>query len=215
MPTESDNRIACINFCPSGFPGNEDAIWDKAARVPLVHVENGQRPFLRTEFSVFRCDEQRVLYFRFWGEDDEWHSCFRMHDEPLYREDVFEAFISDAGSSRHYLELEVSPHDVHFDGAITYEESGIRHLNMSLDIEGWETRTVRDKVKLTTASVWALPYGAFSSPPENGRSWRINVFRIDHSRRGEALLAWQQTKVNNFHVPECFGYLDFVNEISE
>ena len=214
MHSDNNNRISCVNLSVEGFPDSEDAVWDRAAKATLVDVKTGDRAFLHTEFSVFSCDKQQKLYFRFCAEDDEWHSCFRLHDEPLYRQDVFEIFICDDNNLKHYLELEASPHDIRFDGVITYDEQNARHLNTSVDVKGWATYTVRDRSGSTTTSVWALPYGVFENPPKAGEFWRINVFSIDHRRRGEALLAWQKTGENNFHVPERFGFLDFVDESS-
>ena len=55
-----------------------------------------------------------------------------------------------------------------------------------------------------------LPYAAFDRPPAPGTSWRFNVYRIDHSRRGIELMAWQATGEPNFHVPARFAFLDFM-----
>lgn len=204
------NQMQCRQLECDGFPRADHPVWKEADSCSLVDVVTGEKPFLGTQFSVFRCDREQRIYFLFQGEDDRIQSSFRWRDETLYREDVFEVFIADNNDVSHYIELEASPHSVLFDGFISYDEEGNCHLDMSFDITEWrvETRYVEKKNHIT--SVWSLPYAAFSTPPEAGKSWRINAFRIDHSERGESLQAWQKTGEANFHVPDAFGYLEFV-----
>lgn len=205
-----DNHIICRNVACSGFPDAGHAVWKQAETYSFVDVVSGETPFLSTVVSMIRCDSEEALYLRYQGQDDAVRSMFRLHDEPIYREDVFEAFIADKNNLSTYIELEVSPYDVRFDGIIRYNESGNRQLFMGYDIQGWKTRTVFDRAQCTITSVWKIPYAAFDVPPAKGVSWRVNFFRIDHSVRGEALQAWQKTGAPSFHRPECFGYLDFV-----
>ncbi|HHU01745.1 MAG: carbohydrate-binding family 9-like protein [Christensenellales bacterium] len=205
-----DNRLKCENFPFSGFPTADNEKWSKVQQVSLVDVETGERPFLSTNFTTFRSDEQERIFFKFSGEDDVIRSYFRLKDEPIYRADVFELYISDTNDLNNYIELEVSPHNVQFDARITYDKHGKRRLDMSYDIEGWKTRTVFNSKKSHITSVWSIPYSAFISPPKAGSYWRFNIFRIDHSDRGVSYQAWQKTGEINFHVPSAFGYLDFV-----
>lgn len=208
--TALKNHILCRNMACSGLPDAGHAVWAKAERYPFVDVVSGEAPFLETTVSVIRCDEEAALYLRYEGRDDEVHTSFRLHDEPLYREDVFEAFIADQNDLTTYKELEVSPYDVRFDGLIRYDKDGRRNLLMGYDVHGWVTQTVFDRERGSITSVWKIPYTAFDAPPSAGASWRVNFFRIDHSVRGMALQAWQKTGLPTFHVPERFGYLDFV-----
>ena len=205
-----DNRLKCENFPFSGFPTADNEKWSKVQKVSLVDVETGELPFLSTSFAAFRSDEQERIFFKFTGEDDVIRSYFRLKDEPIYLADVFELFISDTNDLNNYIELEVSPHNVKFDGRITYDEQGTRLLDMSYDIEGWKTRTIFCDKKSRITSVWSIPYSAFASSPKAGSHWRFNAFRIDHSDRGVSYQAWQKTGEINFHVPSVFGYLDFV-----
>lgn len=205
-----NNHIICRHVACSVFPDAGHAAWEQAEAYALVDVVSGEAPFLSTSVSVIRCDPEEDLYIRYQGQDDEVRSIFRLHDEPIYREDVFEAFIADKNDLSAYIELEASPYDVRFDGIIRYDDNGNRHLFMGYDIQGWETRTVFDRAQRSITSVWKIPYAAFDVPPAIGVSWRVNFFRIDHSMRGEALQAWQKTGAPDFHRPECFGYLNFV-----
>lgn len=202
-------RYPCLNLDCSTMPAMDSDIWKDVPLVSLVDVVSGQLPELETSFQLFRDDKAGFFYLRFFGQDDELHSSFTMHDAPIYRQDVVELFVADASTLSTYREMQVSPYDIHFDGIIEYDGEGKRSLNMSWDIEGWKSRSRFDADARQMSSVWALPYSAFTQPPRAGESWRFNAFRIDHSGRGISHQAWQKTGAVNFHVPDCFGYLDF------
>lgn len=207
--SSSDKRYACYNQDLKGkFPTTE-AQWLKAPKVPLVETESGERAFLHTEVQFLRDDKARILYARFTGEDDGLVSTYRMHDETIYRQDVFELFLCDTQNLNHYKEIEASPYDVHFTGTISFDAQGARSLSMDWDLPGFNTKTHYDEAKRSISSVWAMPYAGFDVPPAPGGSWRVNAYRIDHSARGIELMAWQMTGACNFHVPERFGWLDF------
>ncbi len=202
-------RYPCHNLSLQTPPGHDDALWEKVPAQSLCDVVTGEVPFLATSFQIFRDDKLELLFVRFQGEDDAIHSSFRLLDEPLYREDVFELFLAEEGGLQRYKELEVSPWDVHFDGQISYLSDGSRHLDCGWDVQTWHSDTRHDKRKNRLTSLWTLPYAAFAARPAPGNSWRFNAFRIDHSVRGISLQAWQETGEANFHVPDRFGYLDF------
>lgn len=212
MASKADKhaRYACHQAVFSGFPAFDDKAWELALDGELKDVESGERPFLHTAFRFLRDDKARLLYLRFLAEDDGILSTYRWHDEPLYTQDVFELFVSENGKLDAYKEIEVSPYDVRFTGTISYSKEGERSLNMDWDLNGFVTRTSFDQKKNRSTSVWAMPYDAFLKAPSPGTSWRFNVFRVDHSIRGESLQAWQHTGERNFHVPKRFAYLDFV-----
>lgn len=203
-------RYSCVNISVDDMPRGDDAVWDAAPPVHLSDTQTGETPFLLTELRIMRCDTQEKLLVRFSGEDDEVLSIFRLHDAPLYRQDVFELFIADTDDLYAYKELESSPYDIHFDGTIIYREPGKVLLNLDWDIKGWQSKTVLGSNR--TTAVWSLPYSAFATRPKAGSSWRFNAFRVDHhSTRGISLQAWQPTLQPTFHVPDRFGYLDFVD----
>lgn len=204
-------EYSCLNLpCPQ-MPEADSEVWHKVPVAKLVDVVSGQPPRLATSFQMFRDDAVARFYVRFAGEDDGIQSSFTMHDEPLYREDVLELFIADENRLDRYKELQVSPWDLHFDGLITYDDQGQRSLDMTWDVAGWHSRSCFDLKARRMASVWSLPYAAFAGVPKKGTSWRFNAFRIDHGPEGQSLQAWQKTGVANFHVPERFGYLMFVD----
>lgn len=206
----SQTRYACCNHHLPAFPQTDDPVWEKAPPVELLEVESGKRPFLRTEFQLLRDDQEKAFYLKITAEDDEVRSNYRLHDETLYTQDVFELFIAEEGDLSTYREIEVSPFDVTFTGTIHFDEDGTRHLNMDWELPGFITKTYYNEAAHQTVSIWKMPYAAFSAEPKPGTPWRFNVFRVDHSRRGEELQAWQHTGARNFHVPERFAWLDFI-----
>lgn len=205
----SPERYPCYNLATNGAPGADDACWEKAPAAELKHVITGRRPFLSTEFRVIRDDKARALYVRILAEDDGIKSTYRLDDEPIYTQDVFEMFISDAGRLDFYREIEVSPYDVTFCGNITFPPESDFVLDMDWETPGFSTLTRYRRDALQTASLWVLPYAIFQNPPKAGTAWPVNFFRIDHSVRGEELQAWQPTGEPNFHKPRFFGLLDF------
>lgn len=203
----ASKEYLCKNIPTSHMPGWQDACWQEAPQRFLADTVTGETPFLNTELRIFRDDGQEGLFVRFVGEDDEVISTFRLHDECLYKQDVFELFIAEDSPER-YLELEASPYDLHFVGDVRHGPEGVR-LDMGRELPGFQTRTWLLREALKTASVWRIPYSAFAKKPgEGGRYW-FNAFRIDHSVRGRSLQALSPTAEANFHVPSAFIPLVF------
>lgn len=205
----TSKEYPCKNIKTSHMPSWQDACWQEAPQRFLADTVTGETPFLNTELRLFRDDGQEALFVRFVGEDDEVISTFRLHDECLYKQDVFELFIAE-DSLEKYLELEVSPYDLHFVGDICNDQEGIR-IDMGREMPGFQTKTWLLRKKLKTVSVWCIPYSAFAKKPGEGEQYRFNAFRIDHSVRGRSLQALNPTAEANFHVPSAFVPLVFVS----
>lgn len=199
------DRYPCRDINHGQPIGPDDAVWQQAAKARLVDVVTGKEPELDTFFQWLRDDIRGCLYLRFEGKAKERRSTFKLHDEPLWKQDVFELFICEGSMTDRYYELQSSPWDVRFDGRISYDEKGKRHLDVSWHAKGWLSDTSYDKRSGTLVSLWTLPYEAFEGRPQPGSSWRFGAFRI----AGKALQSWQMTGEANFHMPQKFGYLDF------
>ncbi len=207
--TQHSNRYPCTHTTLSGFLAAGDPAWDGAERAELADVVTGETPFLLTEFRALRDDAAGMLYVRFIAEDDAVLATFRLDDECLWKQDVFEMFIGSGKEQGTYLELEASPCDVRFVGGITGGGTAARVLDMDAEAPGFQTITRFHSEKSQTVSVWRIPYASLPQAPRPGESLRVNLFRIDHSGRGVSLQAWQATGLPNFHVPEKFGYFEF------
>ncbi len=209
MIMAQDKAYLCKHMKAPHMPDWQDNCWEQAPQRFLADTVSGETPFLNTEVRLFRDDGQEALFVRFLGEDDEVLSTFRMHDECLYRQDVFELFIAPGDSLTRYIEIEVSPYDQKFVGWVVNEGAGIE-LDMDHDIPGLETRAKLMRDVLKTASVWRIPYSAFEQKPKAGSKYHFNAFRIDHhTTRGRSLQALNATGEPNFHVPAAFIPLVF------
>jgi hypothetical protein len=56
-----------------------------------------------------------------------------------------------------------------------------------------------------------IPWSQFLPRPQQGDTWRVNLFRCV-GVGDDRYLAWQPTYAAepNFHVPEAFGWLEFL-----
>ena len=126
----------------------------------------------------------------------------------LWERDVCEFFVApDAAQPHRYLEFEVAPTGEWLDLAIELI-NGVRHTD-------WEfhsgmtaaARVSNDEVTIAIQIPWSR-----SLPKPNAHDvWRANLFRC-LGLGSERYLAWQPTRTPepNFHVPEAFGWLEFV-----
>lgn len=147
---------------------------------------------------AFACEDAHV-----WGTH-------RGRNQPIYEEEVVEAFLAPT-DARHYLELESSPFGAWFEARI--ESPDGRRDTMQADrawtCAGWE-RAARVREGGWDVE-WAIPFVSIGAPaPQPGSRWRANFFRIDQANGGE-YSAWSPTLLDppDFHVPARFGVLHF------
>lgn len=194
-----------------GDPMTEPAAWDRAEQIAW-----GPAPYA-TRFAALWDD--CGLWLRFEADDtNPWYRYTR-HDDPIWEEEVVEIFIDPDGDGRDYVEIEISPANVVTDLLMARGEP-----DKSGDL-GWDFRGLHTQVRRHaggwTALAW-LPWrgfdgvtGAAPLPPESGRGWRFNVFRIkrpggpEEPARDAVFAAWQPPPALSFHVPEVFGLMRF------
>jgi predicted TIM-barrel fold metal-dependent hydrolase len=123
----------------------------------------------------------------------------------LWDRDVVEAFIgSEWDNPRRYAEFEVAPTNERLDLMVT---------NLPEKDFSWNS-SFQSAVKVNEHSrVWTcemrFPLTALGkTQPSVGTSWHLNLFRCD--RANKAFLAFCPTLDGSFHVPERFGFLEFV-----
>jgi len=161
------------------------------------------------------------LYLAFQCADCDIWGTFTQRDDPLYEEEVVEAFLSPTGDVRHYYEFEVSPRNVVFDAAVDSPER--KRATMTV-ITIWDCPGLETAVKVCGTlenrydiDRWwsveiAIPFIGFPNihAPRPGDTWRANFYRIDRADPPE-FSAWSPTlkEPPDFHVPDRFGYLVF------
>jgi len=126
--------------------------------------------------------------------------------DQLWDRDVAEAFLQPPGSGpRSYKEFEVSPNGFWIDLDISPGEK----LNLK---SGLRRRVSIDE----SARVWraelAIPMKSITTAFDASREWRANFYRVEGAREPRFYSAWRPTMTPqpNFHVPEAFGRVVFV-----
>ena len=152
-------------------------------------------------------DEMRVLFH---AADTQIRATLTARDAPLYTEEVVEVFLDPVGDGRCYFEIEVNPLNAVLDLVLRRNRSGYAK-DISWDCEGLRTCVRRD------ADAWsaelAIPFPSLAAaPPDPGTTWRANFLRIDRPPGvPRELSAWSPTGIANFHVPEQFGIIEFLD----
>lgn len=200
----------------------DDTGWKSAHVISSFILSDGSGPASRGTRARI-CWDDRCLYIAFECDDpDIWGTMYH-RDDPIFDEEVVEAFIDPDSDLVDYYEFELSPRNIQFDGRI-HNPTGLRAdmvLDKSWDCEGWSTAVTvdgtldnRDDEDRGWTAEWAIPFtsipGAPNTPPKDGDMWRINLFRIDLTPEPE-FSCWSPTLENppNFHVPKVFGTLIF------
>jgi hypothetical protein len=199
-----------------------EPVWRRLPAIEdLRFIDGVGEPQLPTE--VRACWDDEHLYLGFVCIDTDIWGTLRERDDPVWQEEVVEAFISSGGDVTHYFEFNFSPHNVVFDAAIECPETGGRQLmksDVSWNCEGRLSAvrvvgTLDDHADLDerwTVEV-ALPFyeiGRGARRPAAGERWRVNFYRIDRAGDGE-FSCWSPTLSDppDFHVPGRFGHLVF------
>lgn len=199
-----------------------EKVWSQVDPVGVFRLaDDSGEPQLPTE--VRACWDDRNLYLAFVAIDTDIWGKMRQRDDPIYEEEVVEAFICSGEDVTRYYELEFSPHNVVFDAGIQCPESGDRRY-LKVDL-GWDCEGLQSAVEVVgtlddpsdvderwTVEV-ALPFsqiGRGGRAPADGELWRANFYRIDRACEGE-FSCWSPTMAvpSNFHVPARYGELVF------
>lgn len=175
------------------------------APVYLRDARDGSAPRLRTAVRVGL--RGSILCVRFDGRDDGVVASYTKRDEPLWREDVFEVFLSAGEPPCVYYEFEVNPLGTLFDARV--ESPDLSRASMRVetawDCDGLEARVTRSAERWS--ATLRIPLG-FLAGGDLPAKLQANFFRIDRGIRDE-YTAWSPTMVDppDFHVPERFGLL--------
>jgi hypothetical protein len=126
----------------------------------------------------------------------------------LWDKDVCEIFVApDPRAPERYFEFEASPAGEWIDLAINFTAAG-----RDTDFEFHSGMTVAAIVAGGQVFVaMQIPWSTHLPKPQRGDSWRVNLFRCV-GVGDERYLAWQPTYTAepSFHVPEIFGWLNFI-----
>ena len=178
--------------------------WGAMPSLVLVDNVTGEPSLEQT--TVRGCWSEQFLCFQYICQDSFVRSDYTKRDEPLYEQDVIEIFIDEEGNGIHYIELEISPHNVIFDAKIINNGQGkVTDIDLAWDIEGLRTEIHRPQSEIYIYYIY-IPATNFAAPLEKGKTMKVNFYRIDEQRSGEReYQAWRPTGAINFHLAQYFG----------
>lgn len=186
--------------------------WDRYEAVALSDTVTGNATKEATEVSA--CWSTEYFYVRFVCQDSHIVSKYQHRDDPLYEQDVVELFMDETGTGTEYIELEVSPNNIIFDALIRNDGGkSITSSDIHWDLTGLRTSVEHDGKGNLIYEIH-IPASNFKIPPQAGRSWNVNFYRIDEDTEGNReYQAWSPTGEVNYHIPSRFGKLEFVDVI--
>jgi alpha-galactosidase len=189
-------------------------LWDKTQSALINHYWSGEEaPNGRhAEARILWSDD--ALYVRFTCRQEE---PLNINENPqtnqktikLWEKDVCEIFItSNPQEIEKYLEFEAAPTGEWIDLAI-HQMADKRETDWDFH-SGMTTSTLIGE-DLITISI-EIPWQAFGHIPHVGEKWRGNFFRCVGKDPNRGYLAWCPTLTDspNFHVPEAFGWIEFL-----
>jgi len=210
---ESSRAVAVkvIEPCDAdGFP--TPLSWGKAPSLRFAADWQGKNrdPEIETEVQLLWASETLFLRFK-----AKYRTVTVFSDaEPngrrdrLWDRDVAEVFLqSEPSNLRRYKEFEVSPNGQWIDLDIA---PGEKHDLRS----GMKRRVVLDEDAKTWIAELAIPMKCLVKEFDSDGIWRVNFYRVEGALEPRFYSAWRPTgtAVPNFHVPEAFGELVFVEE---
>jgi len=206
-------------MCPPKIDGKlDDPAWKLAPEVTLVLSTTGKPATKHTTARM--CWDKDCLYIAFNCADTDIFATMTKRDEPIFREEVVEAFICPDCDLYHYFEINVSPKNVIFDAYIVNDNNRITSgTNGAWNCEGLRTAVVVDGTIDNRTDVdrgwpveYAIPFAALKrNTPKPGERWRAHLYRIDLYPEPNEFQAWAPTLTPRpaFHIPKRFGTIFF------
>jgi len=167
--------------------------------------------------------DDKYLYVSFICQDTDLLSSYSKKDDPIYKEEAVEVMIDADNNGKEYFELQVNPANVQFDkffhegprrGEDLPWESGMKS---AVKVDG--TVGKRGDTDVGWTVEMAIPYKTVfkgnkslpNMPPKDGDAWTLNLFRVDHSGKGNkgAYLMWNPVHSGDFHTLRNWGKLRF------
>jgi len=182
----------------------------------------GYAPVYSTTAKMLWDDE--YLYLAFDCEDKDVLNKYTKFDDPVFAEDAVEIFIDPDWTEHHYWEIDVSPRNIAVDLNVTaagwqgryaiYAKYNVLGLRTGAKVYG--TLDNHEDTDKGWTVEFAIPWIDFkgrarNSPPVDGDSWRVNLFRCERVGPGvedDQFLAWSLSP-GVYHQPKNFGVIVF------
>lgn len=205
----------------------DELVWQDAPVCTLGDAVTGEIPQWITEVRFLH--DGNYLYALFAVKDGDLVNSVTGRDASLYQQDVIELFIDPDGDGLYYYEFEWNCTGQVFDALVASAPGQPLPAGASAQLDlsytavnsSWAVHPVGtpnqpgDTDSGLVAEIriaWAdLGHNNGTLPPSTGDTLRLNAYRIEYQGPDIVstwkLQAWSPTGVENFHVPEKFGYL--------
>ena len=191
-----------------------DPIWGSAEQVELGTYWSGQTAPVGRHFTTHLLWSRTAFYVRFVGVQDE---PLVITDTPdlskksigMWDRDVCEIFIApNKMTPNKYFEFEIAPNGEWLD--LRIEVLPGKRLTDWKYASGMTSEARMEKGKIISAI--KVKWKALGTTPNAGDTWRGNLFRCVGKDPDRGYLAWQptMTKEPAFHVPDKFGWFEFI-----
>ena len=181
---------------------------------PIVLRENLTGATPRQGTRVSAAWDELAWHVRFEADAVAPWATLTERDSAIWTEEVVEVFLDPIGDLASYFEIEINPLGTVTDLILRRVSSGWRK-DFAWHADGLISRVQRT-VGGWTAEL-SLPFAALgaAAAARPGKEWRVNFLRIDRpggpSSPERELSAWSPTGLVNFHRPERFGMMEFVD----
>ena len=201
-----------------------DKAWQEAEwSEPFVDISGYDFPIPTQATRVKMLYDEKNLYVGARLEEKNIVAKLTQRDTIIYHDNDFEVFIDPDGDGLHYFEIENNARGVIFDLMLDkpYRSGGsffipwdCPGLQLKVAYEGTLNKT-NDVDKAWTVEM-AIPIDALSRDFRNPRDfkvWRINFSRVQWPTPGarEENWVWSPTGRIDMHMPERWGFLNFVD----
>jgi len=213
----------------------DDASWSNAPwSDTFVDIlgEDHPKPRFRTRMKMLWDDE--FLYIAAELEEPHVWATLTAHDSVIFHDNDFEVFLNPTGDTLNYFEFEINALNTGWDLFLNkpYKKGG--KADNSWEMPGYKSAVAiegtlndaRDQDKGWSVEL-ALPWTSFversgKSRPSPGDAWRMNFSRVEWQVRvvdgkyeklaglKEDNWVWSPQGVVNMHVPEKWGFVQFV-----
>jgi len=187
-------------------------VWQQAQETTLVDTVTGDNA--RQKTSVWALWSDNYLYIAFQCADNFMNASMTEYNDLLYNEEVVEVFICCNNNKMNYTEIEINPLNsvLHYFVFNNLKGDNKSFARVNKVIESAVMK--QDEEKIWSVEV-KIPIAELilgeNNHPKQGCEWKVNFYRIDRPEDGkDEYSAWSPTGIVNYHMPQCFGTMIFV-----
>ena len=203
----------------------DDKVWKQAAWTSdFVDIEGSAKPVPRYRTRVKMLWDHQYLYIAAQLAEPDVKALLTQHDSVIFKDNDFEVFVKPLPATVSYYEFEMNALNTGWDLFLAkpYRFGGgadnswdIPNLRTAVDVQGTLNNSA-DTDEGWTLEI-AYPLNAFQSrqdvpAPVPGTQWRLNFSRVEWKpgQPKEDNWVWSPQGLIDMHVPEHWGYLNFV-----